>query len=147
MALWNYNTIYRTDDDSSINSSFIRIISYNVLDSKENMSNINMQFAIYKDKEKWLSDWRTNALIIKNIGNNNKLNVVYNRSIDGVDIMYVLYEKLIKNLLTKFPQWDPSLLSFELTPPIIDVSINIIDPSLFTPPIIDVSINIIDPSI
>jgi len=118
MALNNGNqiAIEGTDGQATLDSSFIRIIAFNGLDNNPNETTIDVQFAFYSDKNKWIEDWRKNIIKVEGI-DKYRLNVKYSRIDDGIDILAFIYTKLIGYLITLFPDWDVSKLVPELQNP------------------------------
>lgn len=112
MAIINTNPVQRIDDDTILNSTWIRIINYSGEDRSEAPSSTNIQFAFYASKEKWDSGWITNIIRVNGIGHDNTLTLPYSREDNGVDIPMYWYSKLIEHLLTIFPDW--SIENFEL---------------------------------
>lgn len=117
MAIINNNSITRIDDDSTINSSWIRIIAFSGEDKSELPSDTQIQFAFYSSKEKWNADFRNNAIKIVGIENNNKLTIPYSRDVNGIDIPIYWYTELIKYLLEIFPNWTIENLTIDLNNP------------------------------
>lgn len=118
MAIVNTNPIIRKDDNETKNSSFIRIISFNGLDSTENKTTLDVEFAFYLSKEKWLENWKDNRIKIYGLPNY-RVKIGYNRSVDGVDIMQHIYTKLVEYLLLNFSDtWTIENISFDLSTPI-----------------------------
>ena len=114
MAIINHNPITRIDDESVINSSYIKIIAFSYEDKSELPSDAQIQFAFYNSKEKWNIDFRNNAIKIVGIENNNKLTIPYSRDENGIDMLTYWYTELIKYLLVKFPNWDAEKISIDL---------------------------------
>jgi hypothetical protein len=117
MAIINTNPVTRIDDDTVINSTWIRIIAFSGEDKSEAPSDTSIQFAFYASKEKWNADFRNNIIKVVGIGNDNKLTLPYSRIENGVDIPVYWYTKLVEYLLGVFPTWSIDNISFDLDSP------------------------------
>lgn len=117
MAITNTNVATRVDDDNPINSSFVRIIKIDITDVNEVKSDVLIQFAFYKSKNKWEADFRKNRIDIEGLPTNS-ITVVYNRANHGVDLQLHLYNKLKDYLIATFPTWTRPKLVIELPTPV-----------------------------
>lgn len=115
--LVNTNAVHKIEDDSEVLLSFIKIVSFHVLDIEHV---IKCQIAIYVDMAKYTPDlWRLSILKLTEFKDRNSdqfsfsyypLNEDGSMNIDKGQTMWWTYEQVRLTLLAKYPYWDEAKL-------------------------------------